>query len=144
MTRSSINKLSAAERQIRTAVVLFFNGGDLLSVMTLAGAAEEICGNLLRRSGKKNIIGVMYDEAVRQGLALTRADVYNRASRLRNALKHATAPEEDTFVFDDEAAVLMLVRAVINFQLTGAKLPGDIEHFIQWVQKSGLVTREET
>ncbi|MEO7032108.1 MAG: hypothetical protein ABI351_01115 [Herbaspirillum sp.] len=45
MSRNAITKLQAAERQIRTAYDLYFLHGDLLSVMTLAGAAEEICGN---------------------------------------------------------------------------------------------------
>lgn len=41
MSRRSISKLQAAERQIRAACDLHFLHGDLLSLMALAGAAEE-------------------------------------------------------------------------------------------------------
>ena len=140
MAHHEITKLQAAERQIRTACDLYFLHGDLLSLMTLAGAAEEICGNILRREGKKNILGIMHEEALRSGLNLTEEALYSRASKLRNALKHAKSPGEDKFTFDEEAAVLMLVRAVINYQLCGRTLPTEAEKFITWVRKNGLLS----
>lgn len=143
MPRHSITKLQAAERQIRTACDLYFLHGDLLSVMTLAGAAEEICGNLLRRQQKQNILGIMHAEAKLRGIDLTEGALYSRASKLRNALKHATSPDEDRFSFDDEAAVLMLVRAVINYQLCGCSLPEEAEKFIAWVRQHGLLSIRE-
>ncbi len=142
MAQYAITKLMAAKRQICTACDLFFLHGDLLSVMTLAGAAEEICGNILRREGKKNILGIMYDEALRRGLDLTREELCSRASKLRNSLKHAKAPAEDRFTFDDEAAVLMLVRAVINYQLCDRVLPIEAEKFIACVRTNGLLIRD--
>lgn len=140
MARHALTKLKAAERQIRTACDLYFLHGDLVSVMTLAGAAEEICGNILRRAGKKNILRMMYDESERRGLNLSEEALYGRASKLRNALKHAKVAAEDRFTFDDEAAVLMLVRAVVNFQLCGRKLPQEAEKFIVWVRQHGLLS----
>lgn len=41
-------KKDIALNQIETALVLFFQNRDLFSVITLAGAAEEILGQLLR------------------------------------------------------------------------------------------------
>lgn len=140
MSRHSITKLQTAERQIRTACDLYFLHGDLLSVMTLAGAAEEVCGNLLRRQKKQNILGIMHAEAKSRGIDLTAEALYSRASKLRNALKHASSPGEDRFTFDDEAAVLMLVRAVINYQLCGCSLPEEAEKFIAWVKQHGLLS----
>lgn len=112
--------------------------------MTLAGAAEEICGNLLRRQRKQNILGIMHAEAKARGLDLTAEDLYSRASKLRNALKHATSPGEDRFNFDDKAAVLMLVRAVINYQLCGCVLPVEADKFIIWVKQHGLLSIYES
>jgi cobalamin biosynthesis protein CbiD len=140
MARHVLTKLKAAECQIRTACDVYFLHGDLVSVMTLAGAAEEICGNLLQRKGTTNILGIMHEESKRQGLNLTEETVYARASKLRNALKHAKSSREDKFTFDDEAAVLMLVRAVINFQLCGRALPPEAEKFIGWVRQHGLLS----
>jgi hypothetical protein len=139
MGEFAITKLQAAERQIRTACDLYFLHGDLLSVMTLAGAAEEICGNILRRRNKPNILGIMHKEAQRQGINLSENELYNRASKLRNALKHAKAPGEDRFKFDEQAAVLMLVRAVINYQLCELPLPSEAKKFLAWVRQHGLL-----
>lgn len=114
MVQGRLNKLNAAKRQIQTAIDIYFLHGDMISVMTLAGAAEEICGNILARSGKQNILAMMFKEAQNRGLSISENELYKRASEMRNALKHAKSEkEEDVFVFDDEAAVLMLVRAVI-------------------------------
>ncbi len=38
----------AALRQLETALCLYFKGEDYYSVVTLAGASEEVLGNLLR------------------------------------------------------------------------------------------------
>lgn len=134
-----ISKLDAAEQQIRTAIDLYFLKGDYISVMTLAGAAEEICGNILKRRGVENILSIIFSEAVKQDLMISKSDLYNCASSLRNALKHATNEVEDQFVFDDEAATLMLIRAVINYQLCERALPTEIENFIFWVRSQGLL-----
>lgn len=135
--KKTLTKLQAAKHQIQTAIDVYFLHGDLISVMTLAGAAEEICGNILARNSKKNILSIMTDESMRLGLNLTSHDVYNRSSVLRNALKHAKDPKEDQFQFDEEAAVLMLVRAVINFQLLGEELTKKMEKFITWIRTHG-------
>ena len=46
-------KKDIALNQIETALALYFNNGDLFSVITLAGAAEEILGQLLQNSSAK-------------------------------------------------------------------------------------------
>lgn len=45
------HKKDIAKRQLQTALELFFAGGDLFSVVTLAAATEEILGELLRQKG---------------------------------------------------------------------------------------------
>jgi hypothetical protein len=142
--KGRLSKLDAAKRQIQTAIDLYFLHGDMVSVMTLAGAAEEICGNLLARHGKQNILAIMSAEAEKQGFQFTNKELYNRASSMRNALKHAKDPSEDVFIFDDEAAVFMLIRAVINYQLLGQPLSEEMEKFIVWVRTHGLLIKNST
>ncbi|GAW66833.1 hypothetical protein GPEL0_01r2368 [Geoanaerobacter pelophilus] len=45
------HKKDIAKRQLQTALELFFAGGDLFSVVTLAAASEEMLGELLRQKG---------------------------------------------------------------------------------------------
>lgn len=53
MNIQSYAKKDIAANQIETALGLYFEGRDLFSVITLAGAAEEILGQLLQgRNGK--------------------------------------------------------------------------------------------
>ncbi|MEJ8568269.1 hypothetical protein [Elongatibacter sediminis] len=49
-------KLAVAERQLYHAVDLYLEGQHLLSVITLAGAAEEILGKFLNDHGEKHAL----------------------------------------------------------------------------------------
>ncbi|WP_026843230.1 hypothetical protein [Citrifermentans bremense] len=49
MNIEKFHKKDVAYRQLQTALKLFFAGADLFSVITLAAAAEEILGELLRQ-----------------------------------------------------------------------------------------------
>jgi len=143
MATYPMTKLKAAEHQLRTACLLYLRDGDMVSVLTLAGAAEEICGNTLRREGKKNILGIAHDEGVQRGLNFSQQELYAVASELRNALKHAKSAEEDNFVFQEEAAVLMLLRATVNFQLCTGSLPQEAEAFVSHLRESGVFSTSD-
>jgi hypothetical protein len=47
----SFANIDIAVRQIDTAIELLLDGKDSFSVLTLAGAGEEILGRLLERAG---------------------------------------------------------------------------------------------
>lgn len=47
MSAESYDSLSIAKAQLDTAIRLYFEAEDLFSVITLAGAAEEILGKHL-------------------------------------------------------------------------------------------------
>uniref|UniRef100_C6E507 Uncharacterized protein n=1 Tax=Geobacter sp. (strain M21) TaxID=443144 RepID=C6E507_GEOSM len=49
MNIEKFHKKDVAYRELQTALKLFFAGADLFSVITLAAAAEEILGELLRQ-----------------------------------------------------------------------------------------------
>src|SRR4051812_14615800 len=51
-TEVVVNKLQAALRQIDTAVWLWFHGGDIVSIVTLTGAAMGILDNLFHHEKK--------------------------------------------------------------------------------------------
>ncbi len=90
-----LHKKEIAKRQIETALELFFEQKDFLSVITLAGASEEILGSLLRRVGERSMMDHLIE--------------------LDKHLKHANNPAEDELEVDPEHAVAMLARAVANY-----------------------------
>ena len=86
-----------------------------MSVVTLAGAAEEVLGSLLKRAGKSH----MMDHLVTLDRELGRARKFNEVSdevnKARNALKHARDASEDLVDIAPGEADAMLVRAIANY-----------------------------
>ncbi|MBL9197439.1 hypothetical protein VB151_04060 [Xanthomonas fragariae] len=111
----NLSKSDIAKRQIETACEIFLNEGDFLAIVTLAGAAEEILGNLLKRAGKANSMEdiVALDQRLSGGLPFK--DVIAEVNAARNALKHARDASEDTVQVRPEDAHAMLSRAISNY-----------------------------
>ena len=110
-----LHKIEIARRQIEVAAELFFAEGDFLAVVTLAGAAEEILGNLIKRAGESAMIDrlVCLDKRLTGGRSF--AVVNKEVNGIRNALKHANDPAEDEIEVDAGEAISMLSRAVANY-----------------------------
>ena len=59
--RIQVTKIGTARTQIETAVVLWFNDGDVVSINTLTAAAHQVCKNLCKRL--KIPVRMIYDES---------------------------------------------------------------------------------
>jgi hypothetical protein len=117
-----LSKLDIAQRQLEVASQLYVESADYLAVVTLAGAAEEILGNLLRRAGQE----AMIDRIVEIDRKLTGGRVFSVVSAevngARNALKHARDPNEDTVALEPVEANAMLARALVNYNRLAGQL----------------------
>lgn len=114
MKIGSYAKKEIACQQIETALRLFFEKGDLFSVITLAGAAEEILGHLLQNAGKRRGLFVCF----RAVMELLRPASQNLAEKARQLGEGSEA-----FVHLDprQEAVFLLGRAIDDYQaLSGA------------------------
>lgn len=94
MEAERINKLDAACRQLNTAISLWFNDGDTVSIHTLACSAHQIVHDINQQRGNRDLI---YDRLIYDSLKIK--DEYRReAIRLLkhpyNFFKHA---EKDAF-----------------------------------------------
>ena len=127
-----------ALRQLETAIRLYLEQEDYYSVITLAGASEEIFGKLLKEnnlgkpessldSRKKAVSEVhkkLYDEE------LSERDVAIRANYARNKLKHWSTGDSKTVEFDaKEEAEDMLDRAIDNYHSLTQNLTPAMECF---------------
>ena len=130
----------AALAQLEVALRLYFGGEekDFLSVITLAGAAEEIFGTLLRDKGVKNSIEQI-KEAVQaiskkvslDGNPMTQSQAADRANRARNRLKHWNK-DTDKLLFKldpAEEARDMLNRAIDNYWMLKQDLTPAMKQF---------------
>ncbi len=118
---------SIALRQLDTAVRLYFEGEDYYSVITLAGAAEEILGKLLIVCSGENSLNSLKKAAgavheVLYSQDLKDSEVSELANAARNAMKHWSPDKPRVLEFDARAeAKDMLNRAIDNYyNLTGS------------------------
>jgi hypothetical protein len=136
VTLQTYDKRSIALRQIETALWLLDNGQDLFSVITLAGAAEEICGQLLKEAGIDPSLSSLTQAATRihEAIFSGTPDVktfVTRANRARNVLKHHTPGEDREVTLDlRREAIDLLDRAVSNHWLLEQELTPAMKRFV--------------
>jgi seryl-tRNA synthetase len=133
-----MHKVEVARRQIDSAIDLFLEDKDYLSVITLAGAGEEIIGNLLSRDQKKNMIDhlIALDKELTNGGRAFK-EVNREINSFKNSLKHANQPAEDLLDVAEskDHAIAMLSRAMTNYGLLKGELTSKMEEFHIWLQK---------
>src|SRR2546421_6232717 len=121
--------------QLETALRLYFEGSDHFSVITLAGAADEVFGQLLAAQGTCNSL-----EQIKKatsaihlklfGKELDPSWVAQRANHARNSLKHWAPGQPLAVIFDPvEEAKDMLNRAVDNYWALEHSLSPAMERF---------------
>jgi len=114
-------KQQVALTQLETALRIFAEGTDYYSVVTLAGAADEIFGKLLESQGGISALASLTRASVAihqivHGVPGNEKAYADRANLARNALKHLRAGGERVVDLDIyQEAVDMLDRAVSNY-----------------------------
>jgi hypothetical protein len=121
--------------QLQTALRLYFEAGDRGSVITLAGAADEIFGKLIAASGGDNSLMFLI-EAVTEiqkkvfGEPIKPKQIAARANAARNSLKHWDVGDTEIVKFDLEIEARdMLNRAIDNYWMLEHKLTPEMERF---------------
>ena len=124
-----------ALEQLETALRLYAEGKDYASVITLAGACDEILGKLLAAAGRDNSLAsqVKAVTAIQlhlYGEAQSAREIAQRANSARNSLKHWDIGQPEIVTFDLEAeAQDMLTRAIDNWWTLDESLTPAMEQF---------------
>ncbi|WP_237044480.1 hypothetical protein [Aquipseudomonas alcaligenes] len=124
-----LTKIDAARRQLATAINLLFNGGDPVSIYSLATNAWEIIDTLCER---KNIdsASAQTREHLPEGKLLKR-DYIN--SPYRNFFKHADRDPEAVLIdFSETSADSVLFLAVEDYIRLLKKSPVEFQVFQLW------------
>lgn len=139
MPETKYHRLEIVARQLETAVVMFLNGRDRFSVITLAGAASNILSQLVRNQGKEPFI----DYSIRVHGALigfTPPRIkYNKHINDKlgiNALKHHSAGDATHIELDEErAAEDAIIKAIADYiKIKGQEEPF-VRAFLAWTWK---------
>jgi len=137
MPVQTYDKRFIALTQLESSLRLFRECDDYFSVLTLAGAAEEILGKLLRSSGRhQNALDDLTSGAVLIHKHLFGEDsgekeFANRANRARNASKHLDAGGPTITLDIRDEAKDMLNRAIDNYWLLEESLTPAMRLFTQ-------------
>ena len=129
--------------QLETALQLYFENGDRGSIVTLAGAADEVFGKYLERAGRESsfkslVAAVTAIQAHLFGKPLEPEEVKaiaDRANAARNSLKHIGDNEIVKFDLEAEARD-MLNRAIDNYWSLEQKLTPAMERFQREMQSA--------
>jgi superfamily II DNA or RNA helicase len=120
-----LTNLEIAHRQLERSIELFLDRGDYISALTLAGAAEEILGKLLKKEGKSHWLDEITSGALGllgfEGAALESPEakkagkeIADIANYYKNRCKHFNDHDHITFTVDVKAAE-MIDRAISNY-----------------------------
>jgi hypothetical protein len=121
--------------QLETALRLYFEGKDYASVVTLAGAADEVFGKLLTAAGKESSLETLKKAACAiherlYGEPTPPKQIADWANRARNNLKHWDEGDPMLVKFDlQQEAKDMLFRAIDNYWLLEENLSAAMEKF---------------
>lgn len=126
----NISKFDAAIAQLKTAIRLYFENGDPISVHTLAMASSEIIERICAAKGvesmRANLLANIRTERRKEVIG-----AYNKA---RNFFKHAAEgnPDEILEDFDDDRNLFALVFATSDLNQLGINIE-EARMFGVWV-----------
>jgi hypothetical protein len=102
-----VSKLDAARRQLREAILLFFERRDPIAVHTLAAAAHQILHDLGQEKGG---VSMLKDNPYIR--SEKRGEVINILNAAQNFFKHADRDPDADFEFRPSATPLYIIDAV--------------------------------
>lgn len=138
-----IHKIEAAQRQLDTAIELFFSEGDPCAVVALAAASEEVLGSYVDgvwiNGNKDNMFCRMYADAISRGLEFKNETQFSQklVNVTKNSLKHANTEDEQYVTFNAEEMVIRLMLALMNFQIgAGRPFSAPMLRFEAWLKEN--------
>jgi hypothetical protein len=127
----NVTKLDAAQSQIATAIWLYFEDRDPISVHTLATAADEIIDRLCVARGLVS----MRDNLMANIVPARRKEVADALHKVRNFFKHASSskPNQVLADFSDDQNFFAILFAVHGLHLLGIEMR-ETKVFGGWIQ----------
>jgi hypothetical protein len=122
-----VTKLNAAQRQLRTAIRLWFADGDPIATHTLVSAAHEIIHRLFRNAGHSDLFwdsSIIKDER--------RADFARLMKAPAAFFKHAKHDPEMELNFHPGINETLIAYSITGLQRMGIALDVEESVFLHW------------
>jgi len=121
-TKLSLSKLDVAKRQLETAIRLYFNNSDPVSIHTLTCAAYNILRDLNRTRGGGNL--QVKDGVIDLVKKDSKKEVRLLISKAENYFKHANRDHSETLEFNPRQSDFLLLEGCSTYEkLTGERPP---------------------
>jgi len=125
-----VTKLDAARRQLLTAITLYFQAADPVSIHTLTCAAFEILVNL---GGRASAPPTVYDQIIEAATKLGYEKQVCKALKApQNFFKHADKDPDDCADFMPDATIFLIYEATKLFQHLSSALPTEFVAIRAW------------
>jgi hypothetical protein len=105
-----LDKEEVAVRQLDTAIRLLFDGGDVVSVHTLACAAANVLRDILKTQG-----GEAWQDAIIKSYPGIEREIYQTLARAQNFFKHADRDPEEELDFDEGTNDETIIVATLEY-----------------------------
>lgn len=139
MATIKITKLGVAISQLEMAIDLFLKNQDLICVITLAGAAEEILGRYAANSNEIPMIELLCS-SLKNEYSIDMPDKdfkWQYLNKARNLAKHFDNEENEIIEFDPELeALTMLIRAIGNLFSHDETVTYNTPEFMHWIYEN--------
>jgi hypothetical protein len=123
-----VTKLSAAQRQLRTAIRLWFADGDPVAIHTLIAAAHEIIHRLFRNAGHSDLF---FDTTIIK--EERRSDFVRLMKTPAAFFKHAKQDPETELNFHPGINETLIAFSITGLQRLGTSLGVEESTFGQWL-----------
>jgi hypothetical protein len=105
-----LDKEEVAVRQLDSAIRLLFDGGDVVSVHTLACAAANVLRDILRAQG-----GTAWHDAIIASHPGIEQEIRQTLARAQNFFKHANRDPEEELDFDENNNDETIIVATLEY-----------------------------
>jgi hypothetical protein len=137
---TAYTRMHIACKQLETSITLLISSSDFFSAITLAGAADSIFIELVRRIGKRDFASSIQEILQQEGknaptLNAIRSDM-NYLLGI-NSIKHFDQKDLDHIKINaEECAVASILKAMANLQLIQPNHPSYIKEMLLWCEKN--------
>jgi hypothetical protein len=107
-----LTKLDVVQRQLRTAIRMFFEDGDTVSAYSLAAAVEGVLAGLLKKQGK--IHPFRESDIIKKGMESEFNSILNRP---QNFFKHANTDPDEVLEFPSIVLEYVLFECAVLYRL---------------------------
>lgn len=116
-----VSKLDAAKRQLETAIRLYFNDSDPVSIHTLTAATYNVLRDINRSSGGEKLI--IKEKLIDRVLPEYRKEIQQALNEAENFFKHADKDPNGVLQFSPRLTELMIWESCLAYyQLSGEQL----------------------